>query len=75
MCTRRMNLLEVRDEILMPQVFGFFLEHLTVAEDSIERRTQFMAGVGEELTLGAIGHFGCVFGQEQLFGPFLHFGF
>ena len=59
------NLLQVRREILLSEVFGFLLEHLAVANDGVERRAQFVAHAREKLGLGLARLGGGFLGSAQ----------
>ena len=48
------------------------LQQVQHADDAVERGPDFMAHVGQELTLGLVGHFGLLLGNGQFHGPFLH---
>ena len=41
-------------------VLGVFLQHFRVADDGVQRRTQFVAHIGQELRFGEIGAVGLV---------------
>ena len=47
--------------------------HLGEADDGVERRTQFVAHIGEERGLGTVGQFGLLPGDRQAFLPLLDF--
>ena len=49
------------------QVFGLFLQHLGVADNGVEGRTEFVAHVGQEGTLGLGAFLGQVPGLFQFF--------
>ena len=51
----RVDLPEVGNEGLWPEVLGFFLQHLAVADDGVERRAQLVGHAGQERGLVAIG--------------------
>ena len=42
------------------------LDHFREADDGVQRRAQFMAHIGQELGLGAVGEFGCFLAFDQL---------
>src|SRR4029450_13104339 len=66
------DLFQVGQIAIVPMVLRIFREHLTVADDRVERRAQLVADVGEEAALRTVRLFGGLFGGEQLFlGTFL----
>ena len=57
---------EIGNECVLPEILGLFLEHLAVTDHSVERRSQLVAHVGEERTLGLVGFFGLAFGEIEI---------
>jgi len=51
------DFLEVRYKLLLATVGRVFLQNFAVANDGIERGSQFVAHIGQELALGSIGDF------------------
>jgi hypothetical protein len=49
------DLLERRDQDVLPEIPDFLREHLAVSDDGIERRPQLVADVGHEGALGPAG--------------------
>ncbi len=60
-------LLRFKPETVLPQIRDFFLEHLAVADDGVERRSQFVAHVRQELVFGSAGGVGGFLGLQQFF--------
>ena len=55
MLARAVDFLQIRDESFLVQICRLFLEHLAVADDCVQRRTQLMGHVGEELGFVLVG--------------------
>ena len=53
--------------VVLVQVDCLLLQHLAVADDGVQRRSQLVAHVGEELALGTIGRLGRILRFQQLF--------
>ena len=68
------DLPKIGEQMLLAHVLHFVFEHFAVADDSAERRAQFMAHIGEKLTLGPIGFLGGVSGSGKVFALLPLFG-
>ncbi len=64
--SRRVDLLEVRNQRVLPGLLRVLLEHLAVADDGVERCAQFVAHRGEKLALRLVGGLGRLAGGEEL---------
>ncbi len=62
----RLDLAEVGQQARLTEVFDLLLHHLAVADYCGERRSQLVAHVGQEGTLGLVGGLGGVFGSLGL---------
>jgi len=51
------DFLEVGYQLLLAAVGRVFLKDLAVTNDGVERGSQFVAHIGQELALGSIGDF------------------
>ena len=69
-----LDLAHVLQQRCLPQVPQLLLQHFAVADHSRQRRAQFMAHIGKELALGAIGGFGRLLGCGKLDLAFLALG-
>ncbi len=68
------DLLEIRNEVLLPKVFRLFHQHLAVSKDGVHRCTQFVAHVRQKRALGPVRGLGCIPGSGQRFFRPLAFG-
>src|SRR6185312_15771539 len=61
------DFLNVLDILNLAGFLYFFLDHLAITDDGVERRAKLMAHVSEKGALGAAGIFGGSLCSEQLF--------
>ena len=66
MLARRADLLQVGDEILRLELLGLLDQQVAVADDRVERRTQLVAHVRQELRLRRVRRLGGVARQLEL---------
>ncbi len=65
MLAGRSDAREILHAAMFAGILGILAQHLAVADDGVERRTQLVTHVCQECALGAAGFFGSLFGRNQ----------